>query len=265
MINNNIVIDTDAYIGHFPFRKLFCNTASELAKIAFDNDIDKICVSSLEAVFYRNAMDGNLNLLEEIKNANVSAVKFLPFAIINPHYTGFEKDIESCSKLGFFGIELCPLYHNYTLGDIESQTAVQLATKYNLPIRIRAGFEDTRQRHFMDVPDDIPYQGILDLINLQSDATYILNGFNPIDFYNTNNSLENKNVYFSTWKDDIYPSINDSFSQIIKTVPRSKLVLGTNLPFAYAEPQFLRLLNAKELSDDDKTNILGGNIDKLFT
>jgi len=269
MINNHIVIDTDAYLGRFPFRKLFCNTAKELAKIADNNGIDKICVSSLEAVFYRNAMDGNLDLIKEVNDfskSNTSSVSFLPFAIINPHYTGFEKDIEACRELGFFGIELCPLYHDYVLGDERSQKAVALANKYHLPIRIRAGFEDERQRHFMDMPTDVPCQSILDLITAQDDVAYILTGFDPSDFYKkAGNLLSDKNVFFSTWKSDIYPGINDSFLNIIKAVPVKRIVLGTNAPFAYMEPQFLRLRNCKELSEEDKLNILGSNIQSLFS
>jgi Predicted metal-dependent hydrolase of the TIM-barrel fold len=269
MNDNHIVIDTDAYLGHFPFRKMFCNTAEELANIAQDNGIDKICVSSLEAVFYRNAMDGNLALIKEVEDfskSNSSSVTFLPFAIINPHYTGFEKDIQTCRELGFYGIELCPLYHDYVLGDEKSQEAASLAAKHHLPIRIRAGFEDDRQRHFLDVPTDVPCQSVIDLITAKGEATYILTGFYPLMFFQKGSDLLNyKNVFFSTWKDDIYPSINDSFLNIIQTIPISQIVLGTNAPFAYMEPQFLRLHNCKELSEMGKKSILGDNIQSLFS
>ena len=269
MLHHTTVIDADAYIGNFPFRKLFSNSPAALSQIADSNSIDKICVASLSAVFYRNAMDGNLELLSSLTDFKStypsSSVSFLPFAVINPHYTGFEKDIASCKDLGFYGIELCPLYHDYTLGDDESQKAAHIAASHNLPIRIRAGFEDTRQRHFLDVAEDISSKSVLDLITKESQAAYILNGFNPLEFSDALPTLQDKKVYFSTWKNDIYPGINDSFLQILKHIPTEQLVIGTNLPFAYPEPQFLRLENCECLSEEDQQNILGKNIDSLFS
>lgn len=258
------IIDVDTYIGHFPFRKLFYNTAEGLAHLAKQNEITTLCVASLDAIFYRNSQDGNEELLAELKafSQKDTSIQFLPFAVINPHYTGYLKDIETCHQHGFCGIELFPLYHGYRLGDQESVAAVTFAKELGMPVRIRAGFEDTRQRHDMDVVGNVCPQSVVDLILKVPDANYILTGFDATEIYPFIH--ENKHVFFSTWKTDIYPAINSSFLDTLAVVPVSQLVLGTNAPLSYMEPEFVRLLNCHALSDEDKENILSHNVKPIL-
>lgn len=265
MINNAIVIDTDNYLGHFPFRKLFCNTPAELAKIAEDNEVDVLCAASIDAVFYRNSMDGNMELYESVKafeESKKSSVKYALFAVINPTYTGFEKDIEKAHELGFSGIELLPLYHGYTLGDAKSIAAAKLAASYKMPIRIRDGFEDFRQRHQMDVQANLTPASAAAMVMAVPEATYILNGFWSGQFLDT--PLKEliptkKDLFFSTFKLDLY-HIANNFDTFLEAVGAEHIVIGSNAPFAYMEPQFLRLLNSKKATEADLVKIYGANI-----
>ena len=265
MINNSIVIDTDNYLGSFPFRKLFCNTPAELAKIAEENNVDVLCAASINAIFYRNSMDGNMELYESVKTfeeSKQSPVKYALFAVINPTYTGFEKDIEKAHELGFSGIELLPLYHRYTLGDAKSTQAAKLAASYHMPIRIRDGFEDFRQRHQMDVQNNLTPAAAAAMVKAVPEASYIFTGFWPEQFLSTDlkDMIPNKkDLFFSTFKLDLY-HINNNFDTFLEKVGADHIVIGSNAPFAYMEPQFLRLENSKKATQEDLVKIYGANI-----
>ena len=105
-----MVIDTCTYIGHWPFRKLSCNTLAQTAARAEKAKITHIVCTNLNAIFYIDPMEGNREFLEEIK-AYKGSVTVLPFAVINPTYIEWERDLRECAELGFAGIQLAPQYH----------------------------------------------------------------------------------------------------------------------------------------------------------
>ena len=59
-------IDACAYLGHYPFRRVERTSAAELIEDMDARGMDQAVVSSLPAVFYRDARDGNLDLFAEI-------------------------------------------------------------------------------------------------------------------------------------------------------------------------------------------------------
>ena len=110
-----MLIDVNAYLGHFAFRHLRYNTAEELLKLMDEKEIDKAIVSSASAITYRNAQSGNEELFEEVKGHED---RLIPFAVINPAYAGWEDDLRMCHELGMRGLRLYPKWHNYNLTDI---------------------------------------------------------------------------------------------------------------------------------------------------
>ena len=107
-----MIIDVNAYLGHWPFRQLRHNTASGLLKLMDKNGIDKAIVSSINAIFYKNCHSGNEELAAETK---AHRDRLIPFATLNPEYPGWEDDLKHCHEdFGMTGLRLLPHYHNQT-------------------------------------------------------------------------------------------------------------------------------------------------------
>ena len=68
-----------------------------------------------------------------------------------------------------------------------------------------------------------------------------------------------KDLFFSTFKLDLY-HIANNFDTFLEAVGAEHIVIGSNAPFAYMEPQFLRLLNSKKATEADLVKIYGANI-----
>src|SRR5690606_12310967 len=86
-----MIIDIDAHLGHYPFAQLRFNTAEKMVRLMDRNGISKAVVSSLHAVFYRDAHRGNEDLREDIRRHRS---RFFPVATVNPKYVGWERDLE---------------------------------------------------------------------------------------------------------------------------------------------------------------------------
>jgi len=75
-----MIIDMNAYLGHWPFRRLRYNAAPELLDLMDEKGIDRACVSSASAIFFKNSQAGNEELAEQIEPYRD---KLIPFAVIN--------------------------------------------------------------------------------------------------------------------------------------------------------------------------------------
>ncbi|MGQ9515364.1 MAG: amidohydrolase family protein [Thermoproteota archaeon] len=152
-----MIIDFNTYVGNWPFRRLPVRSAEELLKLMDTHGIDVAAVSSLNSTLYIDVHEGNLELLEEIKNHKG---RFIPLAVLNPKYPGWKDDLDECIDNGFKGIRLYPQYHNYSLNDDECLELVKRAAELNLSISIPIRLRDRRGRHWMDRARDIELQEV---------------------------------------------------------------------------------------------------------
>ena len=262
-----MLIDTSAYIGHWPFRRLEGNTPDGLNSIAKEAGISHMFISSLHAIFYKDVMQGNLELYEELKRYH-GETKLIPFAIINPTYPVWREDMTRCVKeLGFKGIELCPMYHGvfepYKLST-EGADAFKLAGELDVPVRICAEFENFRQHHRLDVgASAIKGEDLAALISASDKTTLILNGFNPAGFRaNLVEAINSRNNIFV----DISRCegfLQNGWNTAMTNLGAKHMCYGSLSPFYYTETTLVRLLFS-ENSPEEIEAIRYGNMQKYI-
>ena len=139
-----MIIDVNAYLGPFAFRRLRHNTAESLLKLMDARQIDRAVVSSASAITYRNAQSGNEEVDGEVK---AHRDRLIPFAVINPTYAGWEDDLKTCHEgFGMRGLRLYPGWHNYRLSDPRCLDLVRAAAARGLVVSIPIRVEDPRER-----------------------------------------------------------------------------------------------------------------------
>ncbi len=122
-----MMIDVNAYLGPFAFRRLRHNTAASLLTLMDAKKIDKAVVSSAPAITYRNAQAGNEEVAEDIQGHRD---RLIPFAVINPFYAGWQDDLKIChEQFGMTGLRLYPKWHNYSLADACCRELITAATE----------------------------------------------------------------------------------------------------------------------------------------
>ena len=141
-----MIIDSNAYIGSWPFRKIRNNTAEGLLRLMDREGIDRAVVGSLSGVFYRNAQVGNEELFREVRGHED---RLISVATINPGYPGWERDFERCRcELGMKGLKLYPMVHGYSLWDESALRLIRKAAGYGMPVVIPMRVEDERIQHW---------------------------------------------------------------------------------------------------------------------
>lgn len=257
-------IDINAYVGHWPFRNLEFNTLSGLDTLAREYDITHMVVANLNGIFYKDANVANLELLEELSAYN-GKTKFIPMAIVNPAYPGWERDARDMIKSGFAGFELAPIYHGYSLGTEmlfdecrpkhRALDVIKLAEELDVPVRICAGFENFRGRSPLDNYKNLTGEDYFALLSKNENVHVFVTSFFPCAAgAHFKKLLETrKNTYFDTTQFDTFG--NKAAENTLKIIDASQLCFGSLSPFNYMEANLLRMEFTPEFDAEKmKTN-----------
>ena len=276
-----MLIDINAYVGHWPFKQLQYNTCSKLLERMNKFGVDVSVISNINGIFYKNTQSANEELYDEIKSDRHYSDRFIPFAVINPIYAGWREDLEICTtKMGMKGLRLYPQYHDYEMTDSSLIELVKLARDRGLPVAFDIRMVDSRQRSWMDIPvfdynatvkKDIIFkewtlQNIIPVLKEVPDAKYIIvNLANSISLSEEEKELILKtDILFDTSGRSIRG--DDSLSELLKRFGKNKFAFGTHSPFLDYLSARLRIESLSEAEADKETKELlrSGNTKKFL-
>jgi predicted TIM-barrel fold metal-dependent hydrolase len=251
-----MIIDVNAYLGHFAFRRLRHHTAADLLRLMDSKRIDQAVVSSAGAITYRNPQAGNEELAAEVAHHRD---RLIPYAVINPFYAGWRDDLKICrEQFGMSGLRLYPKWHNYGLSAPHCLDLIHLATERAMVVSIPIRVEDVRQRSWLlDVPE-IPLTEIVSLVQSCPTARFVL--LNGLQFVSTplgrkGNGLPSNYVIEISRMDSL---LANEIGQLLANLGAERLVFGTGMPFNYPDPALLKL-EVLEASPEDKEKIAWRN------
>jgi uncharacterized protein len=177
-----MLVDINAYVGHWPFQQLQYNTCDKLLKRMNQFGVDVSVISNLNGIFYKNTQSANEELHEELKSNKRFRDRFVPFAVLNPIYAGWAEDLRTCiTSMGMKGVRLYPKYHDYDITDPACVALVQQARDLGVPVAFNLRMVDSRGRSWMDIDyvtgtskPEWNLRNILPLIKQVPDARYII-------------------------------------------------------------------------------------------
>ena len=256
------IIDVNAYIGNWPFRRLRYNTAEGIRELMKRYKIKKCVVSSLNGVLYKNTQNANEDLYQEIKKYPRS---FIPLACINPYYPGWEEDLRICiNKMKMKGIRLYPNYHNYKLTDECCKKLVNVAIENSLPVFISIRVEDKRGAHWLMVVDEVDIEDVGKLINEYPECVFVLTNISASQIIKLKNMTENKNFYVEISRLEAFGHYdNPRLIDIIKMVGIERVLFGTSMCMEYPLSSFFKV-ESLNISEEDKKLIYYKNAERLF-
>ncbi|MHB8901890.1 MAG: amidohydrolase family protein [Thermoguttaceae bacterium] len=256
-----MILDTNAYLGPFAFRRLRHNTAAGLLRLMDEKNIDQAMVSSAAAITYRNPQAANEDLADEVRPHRD---RLIPMAVINPFYAGWRDDLEiCCDEFGIEGLRLYPKWHNYSLSDPNLLELVEEATGRNLPVSIPVRVEDSRQRSWLvDVPD-IPLPELVELVKACPRARFVLvngAGYTGSALGKASSGLP---ANYSIEISRLTAAIGNELAGLLANLGPDRLVFGSGMPFTYADPSLLKL-DVLDADDDVKEKIRSANAARLL-
>ncbi len=271
-----MLLDINAYVGHWPFKQLQYNTCAKLLDRMNKYSVDVSVVSNLNGVFYKNTQAANEELYDELRSNSRFRDRFIPFAIINPIYAGWRADLDFCvSELGMKGIRVFPQYHDYEVTDPSFIELVKTARDRGLPVAIDIRMVDSRQRSWMDIPVFIPgeksdiilkewqLKNVIPILREVPDAKFII--------VNLANGLRVNDEELELIKkvDIMFDTSGRSMSDLpdlIKKFGKEKFAFGTHAPILDYLSGRLRIeyMNDSEADEATKEMLRSGNARRFF-
>ena len=255
-----MLIDVNAHLGHYPFRRLRHRTAAELIALMDANGIDRAVVSSLHAVFYRDAHRGNEELYEETKRYGS---RFIPVATVNPKYVGWRRDLdEAVERWGMKGVALVPEHHGYALDDELGRAALARIAELGLPVVLTQRFEDRRQRHHWDVAEDLEVKTLLKIAGEHPNLKFLLSNWIGLD----GAALAKAGLKGRCLIDfaRLHVMYLKDVPRLIETLGVEAIAFGSHMPFDYVGPSLVKLANLERLPAADLDKIAWRNAAEFF-
>ena len=251
-----MIVDLNAYLGHWPFRRLRHNTADGLLALMDRAGIDMACVSSAGAIFYKDSQAGNEELHEQIAD---HADRLVPFAVINPSYADWQHDLQVCADdFGARGLRLYPHYHGYELGNACCGELVAAAAERGMVISLPIRQIDQRQRHWLLEIPDVALTDLAALVARHPDAQFVfLNGLN---FVNSPLGQPDSDLpaNYAIGISRLSAVMAEEMRTLLDNLGPERVVFGTGMPFKYPEVALLKV-EVLRATDEEKQAILGGN------
>lgn len=254
------MIDINAYLGHFAFRRLRHNTAPALIKLMDAKGIKRAAVSSAGAITYRNTQGGNEELADEVERHRD---RLIPFAVVNPAYAGWRDDLKIChERFGMKGLRLYPRWHDYKLGDRECISLVNAAAERNMLVTIPIRVEDPRQRTWLvDIPD-LDVAEVEPLIRACPRAKFVIcNGGGVTQTMARKDSGLPANYWVDVGR--MSAVMQNALGQLVSSLGADRILLGTGMPFQYPDPALLKI-EVLDIGAEDKEKIRSRNAAALL-
>lgn len=170
-----MLIDGNAYIGHWPFRQYTYNTPDALLGRMKEFGTDMSVMSSLNGIFYKNTQHANEELIMAIRGKKAFRDRFIPFGVINPVYGGWRDDFKICTTaMGMKGIRIYPKYHRYDLLNPACIELVKMCRDKGLPVVLSLRMVDRRPSSWMDLDTEWSLKDVMPLVRAVPDARYLI-------------------------------------------------------------------------------------------
>lgn len=261
-----MLVDINAYTGHWPFRQRVHNTCRERMERMNRFGVDLAVVSNLHGIFYKNPQSANEELHDEINSSKVFQDRFIPLAVINPVYAAWRDHFKtSTEKMGMRGVRLYPKYHGYSITDPACIELVKRTRDRGLPVIVCLRMVDSRPSSWMDLERDKEWalKDVMPLIAEVPDAKYgIVNVANSTLLSSTDAALlKRADVLIDTSGRNIL-----DLGEMLKTYGNKKFAYGSHAPILDEVTGLLRIesLRDDEADEETKAQLREGNAKRMF-
>tara|TARA_R110002049_G_scaffold1672_4_gene12687 strand:+ start:605 stop:1390 length:786 start_codon:yes stop_codon:yes gene_type:complete len=257
-------IDSNTYIGHWPFRQVRNSTCKDLVERMDANGISASVLTNINGIFYKDTQAANRETYDEIKTNRKWADRLIPFAVINPVYSGWKADLkESTSKLGMKGVRIFPKYHRYNLDHPACIELVKMCRDMGIPVGLTLRMVDSRPSSWLDISNEWRLSDIMPIVKAVPDAKFmVLNVAGSTQLEKEDLALIKKTDLFL---DTSGRNIID-LGGLMETFGKEKFGFGTHSPILDYKTGALRIASLREDEADAKTreDLQSGNIKRFL-
>lgn len=226
-----MIIDTNAHLGHWPFRQLAHSDAEGFLRLMDGFGVTQAWVGAFEGVFYRDCGAANRGLLAEIAGHED---RLVPWVTLNPAFPGWEDDLAEAAAAGLVGVRLYPNYHRYTLADERCLDLLAALEEQGVPVAIYHKLVDERLHHWHCVVP--PTEMVLGPLAARfPELTIIACGVSLLGL-----AQLPTNVYVETSRIEGIAGV----AALAETIGVDRVLFGSHAPYFYLEAALLKMVES---------------------
>ena len=233
------LIDSNAWLGHYPFRAVPHATADGLLRLMDRHGIEQAVVSSLHSVFYTDAHSGNEELAAWVRPHRD---RLIPCATLNPAFPGWARDLRQCrEEWDMRGLRLFPSHHRYALVAPPCVDLVRAATESGMHVAIPLRLEDRRQAHWMDATAEVRLADVAALARACPTAEIVVLEAIGVEnsVFVTDPSLGDARVSFEFSR--MASVLQKTIPALLRRLGARRLIFGTGMPLKILGAALLKL------------------------
>lgn len=247
-LDDVLIIDCHCHMGYWQHFNVPEGNAEGMLRSMDSLGTDRACITA-HASIGPDYIYGNTMVLNTVKHY---PERFWGYVTINPNYEeDIEDELSRCLAVdGIIGIKIHPSCHGCQIDYKNYQPVYEIANSNKYPILIH-------------VWGNSAVKTVDKLAGQYPNAIFIMgHGGADIDAMFTAIEVVNK-------RDNVYVDLaiskvrEGNVEWLVKEMGSSKILYGTDMPFFDPRPAFGRLAFA-EISDEEKKNIFGLNMDSLL-
>lgn len=253
-----MIIDTNVYVGQWPFRRLPGSALPELTAKLQSHGVTEAWAGSFEGILHEDVAGVNERLAVACQGPKNSSGKALliPFGTVNPALPDWRDDLRRCHEEHKMpGIRLHPGYHGYTLDDPRFAELLLLATERSIAVQVVLNMEDGRTQHPLAAVKEVNTLPLLPLIFKTKGMRLMIQ----------NRKIEPSGKLLGrlSYAGEVYFDFAmlegvGAIPKLLEEIPSDRLLFGSHHPYFYFESALLKVKEAG-LSEPQQKAILAEN------
>ncbi len=237
------VVDSNAYLGSWPTRRLHCDGPKALEELASANGVDLCLVSSLDAIFDRDYIRANRSLESDLEGH--PGLRHLPVA--NP---SSPKDPASIPHLA----RLVPSLQGYSLTGRQCGRLLDKLESSGGRLFISMRMRDQRLMSPFLRSRNLTVKEVSTALSARNSLPTVINNCKSGEMGALMESTGDNVLFGCEWSLPI-----GFIEEVVDSHGDGRLVFGSNVPLHYYQCSLMQITLA-EIAEGSKRRILGGNL-----
>ena len=224
-------VDVNAHVGGFPWRQVPHPDPAVLARVLEREGLAGAWVGHLPSAFWRDPTPGN----EELYAALAPFPHLRPAPAVRPDWPGWQRPFRDAVDRGAPALRAYPTLWGMSAGDAGLAALADTCAESGRALVLGVRFEDSRQRHGLDVAPDLTPAHVRALARTTRARLVVVNAgrefIDEVAWALTPD--ERARVWFDfSW---VWGPPEDHFAHLLRTLGPERFVYGTGWPLRLAQ------------------------------
>jgi uncharacterized protein len=234
------LIDTHAYIGHWPHARLPDDEPTDFIAMLRRNNVSQAWTGSFDGLFHKDIGAVNQRLADFCTQQENNL--HIPFGTVNPTLPDWEEDIRRChEQFHMPGIRLHPTYHGYTLDDPRFARLLEVASGRGIVVQLVAWLDDARHKWLTPAVAQVNLKPLTNVIVKLPNLRLVIAG----GVRNTDEAVRNLARSQQISFDFARIANGNSLTTFVDSASADRIVFGSGAPLHSIESARSTLQNAK--------------------